>query len=202
MVMSGNDIQPDDVRSLREAAQFFGVTAKTMSDWIRLQGCPVVKGGQPGVAYEVSLRQVAAWRDGLEAEAKARDEAKAEADAQLKMELLGEGALIDGDGTGRPMSARDRKAWIETEISRARLAEMRRELVPAADVRAALVEAMGQLRNGLLALPDRAGEKLGLEEADIAILAAEVNALLSDMADQIEGMEGQLSPVEVAHAAE
>ncbi|WP_156816334.1 DUF1441 family protein [Oceanibaculum indicum] len=200
--MSENDIQPDDVRSLREAALFFGVTAKTMSDWIRLQGCPVVKGGQPGVAYEVSLRQVAAWRDGLEAEAKAKEEAKAEADAQLKMELLGTGALIDGDASGRPVSARDKKAWVEAEIARARLAEMRRELVPVEEIRAALVEAMGQLRNGLLALPDRIGEKLGLEEADIALIAEEIRASLSDLADQVEAMEGDLSPAEVAHAAE
>ena len=196
--------QPDDVRSLSETARFFSVSDPTVASWIR-GGCPVLEGGRSGVPYKLSLRAVAAWRQGqAEAEAEAA-EARAKADQQLQMELLGDSSALAGmsGAEGGKVSPRDKAALIEAELKAIRLAKERRELVSADEVRMGLAAAMAVIRDGMLSLPDRLSNTLELSEADIVALVEEIEATLNDAADQVARLEGTLTGGgEMALAAE
>ena len=174
--------QVRDIRSLGETAYFFGVSTPTVQSW-RRDGCPVVEGGGHGVAYKFDLHKVAAWRhDRDDADAKAAEE-RVERDAQLKLELLGDAALADvGDG---PMTPKQRADYLRAELDRVKLAQFRRELVPADEIVEQMTDAQALARERIRGIPDAIAERLGLTEDDTAGIVELVDEILSDLADEM-----------------
>jgi len=170
-----------EIRSLREAATFFEVSTPTVQGWIR-DGCPIVEGGRPGVAYKLDLKEVVDWRrDRADAEVKAAEERR-ERDAQLKLELLGDDAIAD-DGDG-PMTPKQRADYLRAELDRVKLAVQRRELVPADEIIEALTDAQALARERIRGIPDAIAERLGLTEDDTAGVLDLIDEILDDLADE------------------
>ncbi|MBN9525441.1 MAG: terminase small subunit [Alphaproteobacteria bacterium] len=172
-----------DVRSLGDTARFFDVSAPTVKTWI-VNGCPVVKGGSNGVAYELDLRAVHAWR---QARSDAEERATAERlarDHQLKLEFLGDGALIANEG--ETLSRRAQAEALKAELDRTKLAQLRGELVSAADVKFELTSVLGLIRERLRGLPDELQRELGIDDEVVTEMQAKVDAALSDLADALE----------------
>lgn len=174
-----------EVRSLDETARFFGVSAPTVKAWIT-DGCPVEKKGSNGVAYELDLRAVHAWRQ-ERAEADEREAAERMArDHQLKLEFLGDGALIAGEG--ETLSRRAQADVLRAEFDRTKLAQLRLELVSAADVKFELTAIFGEIRDRIRGLPDEMQRELGIDDETATRMQDKVDTLLSDLADKLEGV--------------
>lgn len=174
----------DDRRSLAEAAGFFDVSVPTLKRWIEA-GAPVAERGSNGIAYQISLRAMAEWRRGqaaAEADAEIR---KREQEGQLRLELLGSGALLADDPGAAVLTPAQRAAAMAEELHRTKLAEKRRELVPFEDVALRLGEVLAQLRQRLRQIPDVAAPELGLTAAAAEHLAELVDTALADTADGI-----------------
>jgi phage terminase Nu1 subunit (DNA packaging protein) len=170
----------DDIRNLNEIARFFDASLPTVRRWID-DGCPVRQQGGNGVPYMLSVREVADWRAGVaRAEAEER-ERKARIDDQLRLEL-GTDRLADV-GEAAALSPVQRKAAIETEYARVRLAKEQRELIPYADVEAAAAIAVQQFRAALSNMAEDLGDELGLPDDVVLSLKARIAVRLADLAD-------------------
>lgn len=176
----------DDERSLEQTAAFFGITIPTMKRWIA-SGCPVVEKGSNGQAYKISLRAVAAWRHEIaEADETAAAE-RAEADTQLRLELLGPDVLPDDDA--RHLSPAQREAFTRSELNRIKLARERGDLVLAVDVRLEMAQAFAAVRDRLRLLPDELATRLDLDEATTTVVLERIDEVLNDLADTIAELE-------------
>ncbi len=174
-----------DVRSLGDTARFFGVSPPTVKGWI-INGCPVERGGSNGVAYELDLRAVHAWRqERADAEERATAERLAH-DHQLKLEFLGDGALIANEGEA--LSRRAQAEALKAELDRTKLAQLRGELVSAAEVKFELTSILGLIRERLRGLPDELQRELGVDDDTVNLMQDKVDAALSDLADLLEGV--------------
>lgn len=175
-----------DLRSLAETATFFRVSQPTVRRWIEA-GCPVSSKGANGVAYQLDLAAVTAWRRDQDLAADAEAQARAERDAQLRLELLGPQALtVETDGAA--LTARQRADALQAEVARTRLGAMRRELVPAEPMALALSETLGLLKARLRQIPDALAPELGLNETQASRMLALIDDSLNDTADAIEAL--------------
>lgn len=175
-----------DLRSLADTATFFGVSQPTVRRWIDA-GCPVAEKGSNGVAYQLDLAAVAAWRRDQDAAADAEAQARAERDAQLRLELLGPEALtVQPDAPA--LTARQRADALQAEFARTRLATMRRELVPAEPMALALSEVLALLKQRLRQIPDALAPELGLTDAQSSRMLLLIDDALNDAADAIEAL--------------
>lgn len=177
----------DDRRSLAEAATFFDVSVPTLKRWIE-DGAPVAERGSNGIAYQISLREVAAWRRGQVAALAEEERRKREQEGQLRLELLGAGALLADDAGSAVLTPAQRAAAMAEELHRTKLAEKRRELVPFEDVALRLGELLAQLRQRLRQIPDVAAPELGLTTAAAEHLAGLVDTALADAAEAIAAL--------------
>lgn len=171
-----------ELRSLEDTARFFDVSVPTVRAWLA-DGCPVHRAGGNGVAYELDLRAVHKWRsdrDGAEARASAERE---ERNKQLRLELLGADALTVGDG--ERLSIRQISEAVAAEARRTQLAIMRREYVPAANMRIAQERAFKMISERLRALPDQLAQRFGLSDQQADAMIEQIDALLHDLADAV-----------------
>ena len=176
------------LRGLEETATFFEVSVQTVKRWIAA-GCPVVKEGGNGVRYELDLRAVHAWRRDQEQTNAALAEALAEEETQLRLELVGDDMLPDTDGSGQSLTPKQRRDALQAELSKVKLAELRRELVRADDVAMEMAAAFSLLSNRLASLPDSIGAQIGLAEDQIETVRAQIEDMLNDAADALRDME-------------
>lgn len=174
-----------DLRGLAEAASFFGVSQPTLKRWIDA-GAPVAERGSNGVSYRLSLRAIADWRRGQAEAETAEAEERAARDAQLRLELLGGTALTAGDAGAAALTPAQRAAALQEEVARTKLAQLRRELVPAEEEALALGETLAALKTRLRQIPDVAAPELGLDAAGMGRLAALIDDALAETADAIE----------------
>lgn len=188
----------DDERNIEETALFFETTPQTVRAWL-LKGCPAIEKGSHGKSYRLSLRAVDAWRKGEEQ--RKRDELAerarqvSEADSQLRMQLLGD-ALPELELQAGPMTARARKEMLEAEVSKAKLMEMRGELVRADDIQSALARVLQVLSLGLRSIPDQLAGELGLAEEVTVGMIEGINRLLDDLATSLEQIQaGDLAAI-------
>jgi terminase small subunit / prophage DNA-packing protein len=179
-----------DLRNLEETARFFDVSKPTVTDWIA-KGCPVEQKGGNGVAYELCLQDVKAWLDDQRGIAEQAAADRARRDAQLKLQLLGDDNLA-GEDAG--LSARATADIYLAEVNRMKLAQMRRELVPADDVQFRLAQILTELKNNLRAMPDQLGKDLGLDDRTIDRMIELVDDYLTDTADAIEKILSEPAP--------
>lgn len=181
-----------DLRSLADVAAFFGVSQPTVRRWIDA-GCPVAERGSSGVAYKLDLRGVSAWRQDQQRAEDEAQQARAERDAQLRLELLGADALtVQPDAAA--LSHRQRADALQAEVARTKLAQMRRELLPAEETALALAEALGLLKTRLRQIPDLIAPELGLTDAQVARVSDLVDEALGDCADALEGLTADAAP--------
>lgn len=180
-----------DLRSLGETASFFAVSVPTLRRWIE-GGCPVAERGSSGVAYKLDLRAVAEWRRGQrEADAEAERQ-RAERDAQLRLELLGDQALTVQDGEA--LTPRQRADALQEELARTRLAVLRRELTSAEEMKLDLGDALAMLKTRLRQIPDVVAPDIGLSEPQAARLGDLIDEALNDAADALEAAFSDASP--------
>ncbi len=173
------------IRNLEQTARFFETTTPTVKSWIA-DGCPVEAGGSNGVPYALDLRKVDEWRQAKKEEEQKTAEERAEQEAQLRLELLGDDALTDA-GVG-PLTPRQRADYLRAEVDKVKLAEKRGELMPAAEFLDALVEMNRLVSARLRGLPDDLADRFGLSEDQRENLRATIDDVLNDMADEIETM--------------
>jgi phage terminase Nu1 subunit (DNA packaging protein) len=182
------EAEAGDLRTQEETARFFGVSVPTVKRWIA-DGCPVVEKGSNGVAYRLSLRAVADWRKAREEAERAAEEAKAAADAQLAMELLG------GDAVAEPtagLSGRQKGELIRAELDAIRLGRERGELVRFEDARSHIARAGHQLTTAVRTLPDALAGEFGWSEEVTAKVVTYVDNVLNDFADALDGLAAAL----------
>ena len=140
------------IRSLGEAARFLEAWVPTLRRWI-CDGCPVAEKGIRGRPYQLDLIAVAAWRKGqLKKERKAAED-RAARDAELRLELLSDGAVTEGVPDAAAMTPEQRDEWLRDELAKVRLTRLRGELVPADEARDRLTEALALFRHGSYAGP-------------------------------------------------
>lgn len=181
-----------DLRSLADTAAFFAVSQPTMRRWIDA-GCPVAEKGASGVAYKLDLRAVAAWRaDQREAEDSAAT-ARAERDAQLRLDLLGPDALTVETGAAA-LTPKQRADALAAEVARTKLAILRREQVPAEPVKLLLAEAFALLKTRLRQIPDVLAPEIGLTETQANRAAEMIDDALADTADALENLVDAAAP--------
>ncbi len=185
-----------ELRSLEETARFFDISVPTLRAWIK-DGCPVDQHGGNGVAYRLDLLKVGAWRRSREQAQRQEAEQRAARDQQLRMDLLGSEALGANDET--TLTATARAAAMREELDRTKLAELRRELVSAADTKLLMAQVFGQLRMKIRNIPDELGDEFGLTEAQQEAMLDRIDEALTDIADSIEAIAS--SPQEGAARA-
>jgi phage terminase Nu1 subunit (DNA packaging protein) len=175
-----------DLRSLADTAAFFSVSQPTVRRWIEA-GCPVAEKGSSGTAYKMDLSAVANWRAGQRQAEDLAAQTRAERDAQLRLELLGDEALTANDDAAA-LTWRQRTEALQGEVARTKLAQLRRELVAAEPVSLQAAEIMAQLKTRLRQIPDVAAPELSLTETQSGRLAALIDDALTDAADALEAM--------------
>lgn len=173
---------PDDARNLDETARFFDRSLPTVRGWIA-DGCPVIRGGSNGVPYVLSLRAVKAWLDGIERAERQEADRKAASDAQLRLELLGGTSLAEG--VAGAISAKAKHDTIQAELAAMKLGRERGELVMADELAISLAETFGKVRDQVRGIPDQLARAVGLSEQQLVPAIDAVDAILSDMADQV-----------------
>lgn len=177
---------PANYRGLEETARFFDVSVPTLRAWIA-DGCPVVERGGNGVAYKLDLMQVAQWKKARDDDAAREAAEKLARDQQLKLELLGPDTLARDDEAG--LSKAEQAAALAAEVSRTRLAQLRRELVPADEAKLKVTEAFGHLRDRLRAMPDQIASELGLGEQQVERMLDMIDDYLDDVATSLQDMD-------------
>ncbi|MCM0018421.1 MAG: terminase small subunit [Tagaea sp.] len=171
---------PANYRGLEETARFFDVSVPTVRAWIQ-DGCPVVERGGNGVAYKLDLVAVSNWKKTRDGE-RARIEAEqAERDSQLRLELLGDKSLAKADGEGG-LSKSEQASALAAEVSRTKLAQLRRELMPADEAKLKVTEAFGVLRDRIRTMPDQIAGELGLTEPQVERMLDLIDDYLDDTA--------------------
>ena len=173
-----------DLRSLAETAAWFQVSQPTLRRWIDA-GCPVAEKGSNGVAYKLDIRAVHDWREGQRQAEDEAERARAERDAQLRLELLGSEALTVGADVAA-LSPKQRADALQAEVARTKLAQMRRELVPAEPLALLLSEALAALKTRLRQIPDVAAADLRLDQHQADRLTTLIDEALQDAADALE----------------
>ena len=85
------------ILSKNRAAEVFGVDRSTLFAWIR-RGCPCIDATKPGLAAQLSFKEVLAWRKAHLAKHRWPPESIAEMEAAVRQRLK---VLKKGDAHGR-----------------------------------------------------------------------------------------------------
>lgn len=92
-----------------------------------------------------------------------------------------------GRPPGRPVADHRQKLVLEqARLTKVRADKLAGELVPAADVTAEWSRIVSEARSALLAVPSRAGERLGLSTEAVGIIDREVRDALEALASGAE----------------
>jgi phage terminase Nu1 subunit (DNA packaging protein) len=141
-----------------EAAEFFGISLRTLDAWIR-EGAPVAQAGARRIAYVLDLRAIAEWR------------------------YTARQSESDIDPERLPPS--DRKQWYDGEMKRREIQVRDRELIPASEVEEVVATSYAAVSQALLSLPDNLERRAGLS-ADQAERAEDaIHETMNDLADRL-----------------
>lgn len=171
-----------ELRSLDDTARFFDVSVPTVRSWIA-DGCPVHQRGGNGVAYQMDLRAVHAWREERFAAAERAKADVAERDQQLRLELLGDDGLTTKDAD--PLTHRQRVEILKAELAQINIARARGELVKAAEIQLELAQALATVRERVRSLPDQLAARFGLAQDVTDGMLTAIDDALEDLADDI-----------------
>jgi len=143
----------------REAADFFGINAKTLDAWIR-HGAPVAKRGGLGQPWVLDLLDLCRWRF-----------------------ERGQSAFVAQEPEN--MEPLDRKAWYESESKRRDLQDRDRDLLRSIEVEEALGRAYATLRECLLSIPEALKRTHGVAPEIAALVKEDVSAALQTTASRL-----------------
>lgn len=173
------------IRGLEETALLFRFSVPTIRTWIA-KGCPVVQEGGQGRAYELDVRAVSDWLKACGYAAGVMDRKRQENDEQLRLELLGTAALDQPhDGTVR-LSTTMKKELLQAEVASVKLAEKRRQLVPADAVLLEWTRANSTMRDRLRQIPDMLQRQFGLSDEQTA---AAMDVIDDTLAEAVRALE-------------
>lgn len=148
-----------------QLATFFDVSVNTINAWVR-RGCPVLKRGGPGEAWEFDALEVAEWR------------------------FSGSTAEEDDEDLIRPemLPPKDRKDWFESEIKRRDLQKMDRELIPAGEVETVVATAFSAIAQDMRSLPDYLERRHGIEGELAESIEDQINSNLDGLAAKLSDL--------------
>lgn len=143
-----------------QAAEFFGVSLPTIEAWIR-RGCPVVRRGMRGVAWQLDLLEVARWRFAPETK-------------------------TDHSGTDpESMTPAERKLWYDGEQRRRDLQIRDRELLKADEVEQSISIAFAAVAQTLLSLPDNLERRAGLTPGQAESCERIIHEAMNGLTDRL-----------------
>ena len=142
-------------------ASIFGIARTTLDDWVK-RGCPILKKGAMGVAAEFDTAAVADWR-------------------------INEATV--GDAGGSPDLTKERARLAREQADKAAMenAQLRRELLPADEVKKADESIWATVRDRMRSIPMAAAD-LCVEEAAKSGSAGVADILRSMIDDALEAL--------------
>jgi phage terminase Nu1 subunit (DNA packaging protein) len=174
--------------NLAEAARIVGVSVPTLRKVLAEERVPTLKDGGKGDAYEFDGEVLVAWWRLRQQRIDAEAERQREELEQLQLSLVG-GESASPETMG--LSAKERQAFIASELAATNLKRLRGELVDAGEMREALTNAFTQLRTELLRVPLIVAERFNLDRAAEAALTAVIEERLKSC---IKTLQGALAP--------
>lgn len=138
----------------RELARALGISEPSVTALID-DGCPVVRGGSNGVAYEFDLADVRRWKDDRDRAKAAKEEQKKQAVTQLTLGLEGGQARDD-----QHLTPKARIDWLNAELLTNKARTARGELVEAAAVSAEFEAVFKEIATFLQSIPDQMARRL------------------------------------------
>jgi phage terminase Nu1 subunit (DNA packaging protein) len=181
----------DAVLNRRQLADAFNTSENTIDAWIG-KGMPVLERGSNGRSYSFQLSDCWAWRQGQRQAEQERTEQAEHAVRQLRLMLLGGSA---GDDGVRALSPKERAELYAAETQYTRLLQARGELIPAAEVAAALEGVFDLVRAAILAMPDRLARELSLDGAQVERAVRIGDDILANMVAAAGQLAARLEPV-------
>jgi len=176
--------------NLGQLADITGISETSLRKWVRARDdFPIEKGGSHGVPYEFDVRQVKAWIDRHEAEARAEREAEAERSRQLRLELFGDDGLVAEEQ--QKLSAREERELIQARIEGLKLAERQGQILVKTEVEQAVAAAFSALRDDLLGLADALAAEFSLSREARVQLEERIGKTLHRLADNLGSAEGR-----------
>ncbi|HZQ01405.1 MAG TPA: terminase small subunit [Reyranella sp.] len=164
-----------------ELARVFGVSAPTVDRWI-VDGCPIVKGGSNGVAYEFDTDQVKDWKDRREADDKRQAEEREQEIRRIQSEMFAADEPLGPAG----MSQAEIRTYLENQQRVEVLKRQRGERLDRADVLNDYQAVFNVVRQHTLGWSTTVGRLLSLDAAQQALVERLVRELLGDMMRQIK----------------
>ena len=174
-----------------EIAAAFNTTVNTVAKWIKQDGMPVAQLGGLGKPYVLRLSHCYAWKMARDADLDQRARHNKDAVSRMQAEFLG----LDVEDPQAMLSAKDRRALADADIVHSRAMQLRRQLVPLADMVDLLEAVLKIVRDGIEAMPDRLERELSLKPEQVAAVMRVGEDVLQAMAGRIE--EEQLAERDV-----
>lgn len=171
----------DVVMNREEMAEAMAVSINTISKWIT-QGMPVLQQGENGKAYELQLSQCWAWRQASRRADDIRSKAVKNAQAQLRLAIVGgaAGDTIDG------LEPRQKKEIYEAQMMQEQFLSHRNSLMKRDDVRELLTDLLALTRDTLEAAPDRVERIEAMPPKSVQAFADLVEELIGELRMRIE----------------
>lgn len=171
--------------TLAQVARATGLSENTIGKYVeRLDDpLPCVQRGGNGVAYRFDPDEVKAWFERQDQKEAAAQKAADERTRQLGLEL---GVELTHDAAAQPISQAERAAAMRAELDATKLAEMRRELIRAPELAAALVQIGALFSRRCRAIADTLQQPLGLTDHQVAGVNHAIDEALTDLADALE----------------
>lgn len=140
----------DCVMNREELADALATSLNTVTAWIN-SGMPVQQTGGQGKAYELRLSHCWAWRQARKAEEDLRSTAVKEAQAAMRLALVGGAA---GDSI-EALDPKQRREILAAQIEHERFRAQRKQLMRREDVSDLLDQIFALVRDTMDAAPDR-----------------------------------------------
>jgi len=172
---------PDAVLNRTELAEFFGVSAMTITAW-QTAGMPVQNEGRQGQAYEFQASHCHAWRQAREADETMRSQEAQAAIVAMRLALTGGSS---GD-TIEALDPKQRREIMAAQIEEERYRAHRNQLMQRADVRELLEQLFKIIRDTVEVWPDVFDRRGTFDRTVIDALEAEGDNLVASLRHRIE----------------
>lgn len=171
----------DAVLNRSQLARALNTSENTIDRWMG-DGMPVLEAGTNGRSYKFQLSACYAWRQLKDRERAAEDRQAEDAVRQMRLALIGG----SGGDEERGLSAKERAAIYEAEVSWLKLARERGEVVPAQEVTDLLDDVFSIIRSALDAMPDRLARDAGLTGRQVEQAIQTGDDLLGEVRRRLE----------------
>ena len=172
---------PDAVLNRSELAEFFDVSALTITAWVN-DGMPVLSKGGQGQAYEFQASACWAWKAARDRAEDLRSEAARSAIAAQRLALVGGGL---GDSV-ESLPPKERREILAAQMAHEQWLAARNQLLRRDDVVDMLTAVFAIVRNGLEAMPDRIERVSAIDAKTVAELIVQCDATVDTIRLEIE----------------